>query len=299
MRIIEINSLDEVFNKNNLSIMLGDFDGMHKGHQVLLNTLLNIKAHHAMLTFYPHPKEFFTSEKFKYLDTIKDKEIRLCNDLDYLIVLKTNKNILNSSKQDFINFLKNNNVTDVVCGNDFTFGKNKEGNVSDLNMFNVHLVDDVTLNNKRISSTSIREYLRKGQIKEANCLLDRIYSVKGIVSKGSQLGRTIGFPTANLDDLDYLLPGRGVYFGYALIDNIKYFGMINIGINPTFNLLKNNRLEINIFEFNNNLYDKEIEVFFIDKIRDEKKFNSKEELVLELEKNRLECLEYMNSIKSQ
>lgn len=299
MKIIEVNSLQDVFNKNDkLAIMLGDFDGMHKGHKALLKTLLSINLKHALLTFYPHPLEILLNKEFKYLDLVSDKIELLDNCLDYLIIINTSKDILNSSKIDFINFLKNNYITDVVCGKDFSFGKNKEGSVNDLNVFNCHIIDDVMNENVRISSSLIRNLIKEGNVEKANFLLGRDYFIKGVVTKGNMLGRTINFPTANISYSKYLMPARGVYFGYAVIDNNKYYGMINIGINPTFNLLKENRLEINIFDFSNNLYDKEIKVCFIKKIREEKKFNSKEELVNELIKNKDECFKLAKEIKN-
>ena len=292
MKTIYINSLDEVFNNEKMSIMLGNFDGFHRGHNSLLEELMKFKTFHALLTFYPHPLSLLKDTNFKILDTVKDKEEYLATKLDYLIVLKTSKTLLNESKVRFINFLKNNNCQNIVCGNDFTFGKNREGTIKDLDCFNLKVVPDFTLYNKRVSSTLIRSNLLDGNIRKVTHLLGRYYEIEGIVSKGNQLGRTIGFRTANIEENEYLFPKRGVYFGYAIIDNKKYYGMINVGINPTFNLSKL-RIEINIFDFNQDIYNKTIRVGFIKHIRDEVKFNSKEELINELKKNKEECLQYI------
>ncbi len=292
MKTIYINSLDEVFNNEKMSIMLGNFDGFHRGHNSLLEELMKFKTFHALLTFYPHPLSLLKDTNFKILDTVKDKEEYLATKLDYLIVLKTSKTLLNESKERFITFLKNNNCQNIVCGNDFTFGKNREGTIKDLDCFNLKVVPDFTLYNKRVSSTLIRTNLLDGNIRKVTHLLGRYYEIEGIVSKGNQLGRTIGFRTANIEENEYLFPKRGVYFGYAIIDNKKYYGMINVGINPTFNLSKL-RIEINIFDFNQDIYNKTIRVGFIKHIRDEVKFNSKEELINELKKNKEECLQYI------
>ena len=289
MKVIYINNLNEIFNKEELSLMLGNFDGFHLGHKELLKVLLKINTKKGLLTFCPHPSTIFNESKFYSLDTIEDKEDYLKDYIDYIIVLKTSKEILNSSKETFINFLIKNNVKSVVCGNDYTFGYKKEGNVKDLNVFDLHLVKDFKIENKRVSSTLIRECLKNGEIEAANKLLGRYYFIKGIVTKGAKIGRTIGFPTANIEDTEYLLPKKGVYFCYAYVDDQKYKAMVNIGINPTINLIDKVRLEAHILDFNKDIYDKEIKIEFIKKLRDEKKFKSKEELIETLIQNKQEC----------
>ncbi len=289
MRTIFINNLKEIFNLEALSIMLGNFDGFHLGHQKLLEELKKINTKKALLTFYPHPLTILNNRDFKYLDTIEDKEEHLNNQLDYLIVLKTSKEILESSKEDFIDFLKLNNVVHVVCGKDYTFARNKEGTVRDLFDFNCHIVEDYKIDGVRVSSTLIRKYLSDGDIHLANQFLGRNYSVKGLVVEGSKIGRTIGFPTANVEETIYLLPKNGVYFGYTTVDNKRYKAMINIGINPTINLVKHPRLEAHILDFNQDIYGKVILIEFVQKLRDEQKFNSKEELIDMLYKNKIQC----------
>lgn len=289
MRTIFINNLKEIFNHDELSIMLGNFDGFHLGHQKLLDELVKINTKKALLTFYPHPLTILNNRDFKYLDTIEDKENRLDKKLDYLIVLKTSKEILESNKEDFINFLKLNKVVHVVCGKDYTFARNKEGTVSDLFTFNCHIVPDYKIDGIRVSSTLIRKYLIDGDIHLANNFLGRNYSVKGTVVEGSKIGRTIGFPTANIQETIYLLPKNGVYFGYVTMDNKRYKSMINIGINPTINLVKHPRLETHILDFNQDIYGKVILIEFVQKLRDEQKFNSKEELIDMLYKNKKQC----------
>ncbi len=289
MKIIYINNLNEIFNYEELGLMLGNFDGFHLGHQELLKELSKINTKKGLLTFYPHPSTIFNESKFYYLDTIEDKKDYLKDYIDYIIVLNTSKEILNSSKVTFINFLTNNKVKSIVCGNDYTFGYRKEGTVKDLYDFDLHIVADFKIENNRVSSTLIREYLKSGEIENANKMLGRNYFIKGIVTRGAKIGRTIGFPTANIEETQYLLPKKGVYFCYTYIDNQKYKAMVNIGINPTINLIDKKRLEAHILNFNKDIYGKEIKIEFIKKLRDEKKFKSKEELIETLIKNKQEC----------
>lgn len=297
MKIVYIDNLTQIFNKEELSIMLGNFDGFHKGHQQLFNELLKYKTKKSLLTFYPHPLTIIKNIDFKYLDTISDKFEYLYNLIDYLIVIRTTKDILNSSKKEFIQFLQLNKVENVICGRDFTFARNKEGTIKDLNIFNLNVVEDYTIDNIRVSSTEIRSLIKSGSIEKANILLGHDYTIKGIVSKGNQIGRTIGFRTANIEQNEYLFPKCGVYFGYVTIDNNKYFSMINIGTNPTINKEIKSRLEVHIFNFNEYIYNKIIKVSFLKFIRDEKKFNSINELMDELNNNKNYCLSLIKGIK--
>lgn len=294
MKTIYINDLEEVFNNEELSVMLGSFDGFHRGHAKLLEELLKYNTKKAMLTFYPHPLEILKNTSFKYLDTIIDKEEYLNDKLDYLIVLKTSIEMLSKRKDDFIKFLKNNNTVNVVCGSDYTFGALKEGTIKDLECFNLNVTSDFKLYNKRVSSTDIRKLLKRGKIVKANILLGHDYTIRGIVSLGNQLGRTIGFRTANIEQNDYLFPKNGVYFGYVTLDSTKYYSMINIGNNPTIGNTQL-RLEAHIFNFDQNIYNKEIKVSFLRYIRDEKKFASLEALKEELKRNKEYCKNCISS----
>lgn len=289
METIYINKLDEVFNCDDLSLMLGNFDGFHRGHQELLKNLNKYNTKKGLLTFYPHPLEILKKEKFLYLDTIKDKEEYLSNKLDYLIVLRTSEEILNARKCEFIRFLRNNNVINLVCGIDYTFGVHKEGTVDDLKIFNLDIVSDYKLYNKRVSSSEIRSLIKNGKIGRANILLGHDYTIKGKVVLGNQLGRTIGFRTANIEQNEYLFPKNGVYFGYVTIDDVKHYAMINIGSNPTVGGVRR-RLEGHIFDFDLEIYNKDIKVSFLKFIREEKKFNNLDDLKNELIENKKYCL---------
>lgn len=289
METIYINKLDEVFNCDDLTLMLGNFDGFHRGHQELLKNLNKYNTKKGLLTFYPHPLEILKKEKFLYLDTVKDKEEYLSNQLDYLIVLRTSKEMLNARKYEFIRFLRNNNVINLVCGIDYTFGVHKEGTVDDLKIFNLDIVSDYKLYNKRVSSSEIRSLIKNGKIGRANILLGHDYIIKGKVVLGNQLGRTIGFRTANIEQNEYLFPKNGVYFGYVIVDGIKNYAMINIGSNPTVGGVKR-RLEAHIFDFDQDIYNKDIKVSFLKFIRDEKKFNNLNDLKNELIENKKYCL---------
>ena len=185
------------------------------------------------------------------------------------------------------------NIKACVCGYDFTFARRAEGNIRDLEkFFEFYEVKKFIFDDVRVSTTYIRELLSAGNVHEANRLLGRFFSIRGNVVFGSQNGRIIGCPTANVNYKNYFLPGNGVYFVNVKIDEVYYFGMCNIGHNPTFNFQEQKKMEINIFNFDEDIYGSNIEVIVIEKIRNEQKFNNVDELVEQLKKDKLKCLEF-------
>ena len=158
-------------------------------------------------------------------------------------------------------------------------------------------LDDFEINRTRVSSTIIKEFIRDGFIEEANNLLTKPYTIVGEVVHGNKLGRKLGFPTANIDYNNYVLPKKGVYFTITKIKDKKYLSMTNIGLNPTLNEQEKTRLEIHIIDFNEEIYGEEIEVSFIKFLRDEKRYESKEELVASLEETINICRNYEYMVK--
>ncbi|MFI3329651.1 MAG: bifunctional riboflavin kinase/FAD synthetase [bacterium] len=271
---MEIFNLDKTMKLPILELnctTIGNFDGVHIGHQNLIKETKEAGFKSLVITFDEINKDnLFTLED--KIEKIKQLEV------DYLIILKY-EDFKNMFYTEFIKMLKKLKTKKVVIGKDFRFGFKQEGDYIDLeNKFEVKRLDDILIDNKRISSTSIRQYLTEGSLEKVNELLGYNYFVKGIVVKGNQLGRTIGFPTANLETIVHLIK-PGVYKTITFYDDKEYKSITNIGVNPTFNKVDTLKIETFLLNENIDLYDKEIKVEFITKLRDEKKFNNKEELI--------------------
>lgn len=282
----------------NVCAAIGNFDGVHLGHQKLIAECKMHEYKSAVLTFYPHPSVYLKKITNYPLITPLEKKCDVISRLgiDYLIIVEFNEEVANMKKEDFILKLKQMNIKSVVCGYDFTFARKAEGTILDLaKEFEFYEVKKYLLGNIRVSSTYIRELITTGNVLEASRLLGREYSIRGKVIYGSQNGRLIGFPTANLYYSNYILPADGVYFVNVYYDGYLYLGMANIGHNPTFNFNLEKRLEVNIFNLDEDIYDQQIEVFFIKKLRNEIKFNSKEELIEQMKSDKKKCLEIAGS----
>ncbi len=292
-----IKNLEALKLNMKYSMVIGNFDGVHLGHQKLINTAKNLSKIVAVMTFEPHPMTCIKSDINNYLLTPYEVKKEILNKIGVDIIFKVefNKDIMHKDKNEFIDFLKAFDFDSIVCGYDFTFGYMGLGNSLDLKKnFNTIVVDKLDINDNKISSSNIRNYLCDGNIMCANEMLGRCFMVKGVVCHGNMLGRTIGFRTANVMYNDFLLPKNGVYYTKLKLDGKEYYGMANIGYNPTFNSQKERRLEIHIFNFDEDIYDKILEVYFVHHVRDEKKFSSKEELISELEKNKKDGLKYFD-----
>lgn len=259
------------------SCTIGNFDGVHLGHQELINKTKEEGFKSLVITFDNLHKDRIVSLEDKI------KRIGLLN-VDYLIILKF-EDFKSVFYDEFLKMLKKLKVKKVTIGKDFRFGFKQEGDYIDLdNKFELHLFDEFLIDDLRVSSTLIRNYLKEGNLDEANKLLGYNYSLTSEVVSGNALGRTIGFPTANLE-VDVLL-NEGVYKTLTSVDGVVYNSITNIGYNPTFNEQKSLRVETNIIDFNKDIYGDMINVEFISKIRNEKRFNSKEELIDQLEKDK-------------
>ena len=277
-------------HKNSV-IAIGNFDGIHKGHQKVLNQA-NIKAKKnklpfGLITFEPIPAMYFNSNiKNHRINSLEQKKNQLKKlQLDFLIIIKFNKSFSLLSAEQFIKkiiFLKTKCKFLFVSKN-FKFGNKRKGNIDTLKKyetiykFKTIITSPYKKSQKVISSTLIRRKIYLGKINEANKLLSRPWCVKGKVIKGKRRGRKIGFPTCNIKMVDYVIPKLGVYSVIAEGVQFKKKGIANLGFRPTFNG-QNLLLEVNIFGISKNLYNKEITVSFIKFIRPERKFKSLEEL---------------------
>jgi riboflavin kinase/FMN adenylyltransferase len=288
------NSFDQINIDEKLCLTIGNFDGIHKGHREIIKNLIqqtkksNLKS--AILSFTPHPKIYFNKQKnFMINSQSKKKEILKDLGLDYLIDLNFNDKFTQLSHNEFEDkiLLEKLNSKRILIGKDFQYGNQRKGNIDTLKIFcekNKIELEEIGLilndhNSNKISSSAIRENLKSGKFELANKDLERNFSVAGKVIKGDQRGRTIGIPTANLEyPLNTITIPYGVYAVETLIEGNTYFGIVNFGIRPTFNKDKP-IVEAYLFDFDNDIYDKDIEILFHKQIRQEKKFNDIKELL--------------------
>ncbi len=282
------------------SLTLGVFDGIHIGHQELLKRIQSQKDSYkrVLVTYHPHPDLVLRKRTEDYgteLYTYEEKLSLLQNyDIDVVVFIEFTKEFSNTSAEDFLKhiLIEKLKAKYIVIGYDQCFGKNREGNYkfllekSKLYHYEVEQIDPILWNGEIVSSSKIRNFLKNGNIEKANQMLGRNYCISGTVVKGFQRGRLLGFPTINLDiPITKVIPKIGVYRGFCEYGGTIYKAMINIGYNPTFN----NQLmsvEAHILDFEKNIYGEKIKIYFLDRIRDEKKFSGIEELKEQLIKDK-------------
>lgn len=277
-------------------VTIGNFDGVHKGHQVLIEkTATYAKARgikSAVFTFLNHPINYFVPEKVKNIFDEKEKE-RLIEGfgIDYLIDIPFDKAMTQISAEQFIvKILKDKiHAKKIVVGHDFTFARNKEGTVDVLREIGheygieVEIVQPIKINGIRVSSTFIRELIFEGRVDEIPQYLGTPYVIEGEIIHGKANGRKMGYPTANISLKDQIInPKNGIYASRVIINGKKYFGATNVGMNPTVNG-KYLSIETNILDFDEDIYGKRVRIEFLEKIRDEKKFESLDELRKQLD----------------
>lgn len=302
-------NLESDFKFDNIVVALGNFDGFHIGHQSLISELNNIKIKKGYKTvvflFESHTKDFIFNQSSSRIMSFYDKLKRLESfNIDYVFSIEFSEKIKNLTPLEFLEFLTENlNVKHIVVGSDYRFAKNREGNTdfikSYMNNKNLSctIVDKISLNNMEISSTKIIEYIRNGNVELVKDLLGNFYSIKGKVVSGFQRGRNLGFPTANLDiSFNYVIPKEGVYFTKTIVDEKELYSFSSIGYNPTFDN-KKSTIESHIFDFDEDIYGKDIELCFSKRLRDNIKFNSVDELIEQLKKDEIRCRELIKNIK--
>jgi riboflavin kinase/FMN adenylyltransferase len=304
-----VNGINNFLIHSPTILTLGTFDGVHKGHQKILKKL-NSEANKAklksiVLTFFPHPRIVLNPRSnLKLINTIKERsELLEKSGIDFLITHPFDKTFSELSPEKFVkNILVDKlKIKKILIGYDHKFGKNRTAGIEDLKKFGLKYDFDVIeisakeQNKVTISSTKIRKSIENGDFNKAKSFLGYHFNIEGLVIKGNAIGRTIGFPTANLDvSEDYkLIPKRGVYLIFSLIENKKVFGMMNIGIKPTLN---NDRetIEVNFFDWEKDLYKKLIKVYVLDFIRDEQKFTSLIKLEEQMKLDKKTCLKLID-----
>lgn len=292
-----IRKLEEITEKyNNACVTIGNFDGVHRGHQLLFNTVVQ-KARRqngvsVAITFDPHPLQILRPDGIKLISTIEQKiELVEISGIDVLVIVPFSKEFAGTTAETFVDeiLVGKIGVKELVVGYDYAFGKGRTGDINflreegDKKGFPVTVVEAHYEDEMLVSSTRIREVISNGEVEVAKNLLGRYYQMRGIVQVGQQRGGSeIGFPTANLQlDSKDLVPKHGVYVTQVICDGKCYGGVLNIGLNPTFG--ENNLVaETHIFDFNQDIYGKPIKINLLCYIRGEQKFASIDELAAQI-----------------
>ena len=304
MRIF--HNISELVGLTNTIVTIGTFDGVHLGHQKIIERLVELKKQRGgetlLFTFDPHPRKVLFPEQtdLKLITTTKEKCALLEKfGIDNVLVFPFTKEFSQTQADDYVsNIIATGLKTKMlVIGYDHRFGANREGNIETLKElapgyeFEVEEIPAQEINQLNVSSTRIRRAIEEGDIKTANDFLGYEFFVTGNVVKGKQLGRTIGYPTANIfvEDKDKLLPKIGVYAVNVIYENKKYKGMLNVGINPTTDTDNKIKVEVNIFDFDKDIYGEELKVEFVKWIRNEEKFANLDELKHALANDKIAC----------
>ena len=303
-------SLQEFTSKKKTIVTLGTFDGVHLGHTVILDRICNIAKQEnlesVVLTFFPHPRLIVSNDsEIKLLNTMAEKAKLLeQKGIQNFIIHPFDKLFSELSPSEFVKqiLIKQLNIQKIIIGYDHKFGKNRAADFNDLIAFGNEFGFDVEeipakqVDEVSVSSTKIRNSLLEGNISLANDYLGYSYMLSGIVVKGNQLGRTIGFPTANIQISENykLIPKNGVYMVTTILNNKIIFGMMNIGVKPTLgeNLMS---IEVHLLHFSEDIYGHEIQVNVMERLREEQKFESFEVLKSQLEIDKANTLHYFEN----
>lgn len=305
------HSINEFHSDKKTILTLGTFDGVHIGHAAILKKLTQNTAdgkfESAVLTFFPHPRMVLQGKSdLKLLNTINEKiDLLEKIGIENLIIHPFDANFSQLSAEEFVKtvLVDQLHIQKIIIGYDHRFGKNRTANIDDLTAFGlkygfeVEQISAQEINDISISSTKIRTALEDGEINLANEYLGYSYFLSGTVVKGKQLGRTIGFPTANIElKEEYkLVPKNGVYIVAAEIDGKSVYGMMNIGFNPTVQGEKRT-IEVHFFDFDLDIYNRHIRVAILQRIRSEEKFESVEFLKIQLGKDKDFSIQYIQNL---
>jgi len=308
------HSINEFHSDKKTIVTIGTFDGVHLGHAAILKKLTqntqNETFESTVLTFFPHPRMVLQGKSdLKLLNTINEKiELLEKIGIDNLIIHPFDETFAELNAEAFVStiLVDHLRVQKIIIGYDHRFGKNRTANIDDLISFGaqygfeVEQISAQEIDEISISSTKIRTALEEGDIQLANEYLGYSYFLSGTVVKGKQLGRTIGFPTANISlEEDYkLVPQNGVYVVQAEIDSKSIYGMMNIGFNPTVQG-KQKTIEVHFFDFEADIYNRKIQVAILQRIRSEKKFESIELLTKQLDEDRSFSRNYLQNLENK
>lgn len=299
-----INTIENYAELKGCALTIGTFDGVHIGHQHIIQRLVkqakkkNLLS--VVLTFFPHPRMVLQKESdIRLIDTLDEKRQLLADlGIDVLVIHPFSKSFSRQLADEFIrNILVNTfQIDHLIIGYDHRFGRNREATIDDLINagttygFSVEKIEAQEIASVNVSSTKIRSAIEEGDIQKANDFLNRPFRITGSVVKGAEIGRTIGFPTANLiaKETYKLLPADGVYFVRCLYEQTTLFGMMNIGFRPTVNG-KERTYEVHFFDFEKDLYEQTLSIELLDQIRKERSFSTLDELKKQLTLDKVHC----------
>jgi riboflavin kinase/FMN adenylyltransferase len=286
----------------NAVVTVGTFDGVHLGHKTILREVVaharNVQGESVLVTFDPHPRKLlFPDQPLGIITPLSHKiELVMAEGIEHVVVVPFTKEFSMLTAQEYIaRFLIGIfHPHSIIIGYDHHFGHDRKGNLKMLEEYaeeyNYQLIEipPRLIEEAAISSTKIRKALETGRVDEAAAMLGRNYSIKGTVMHGNKLGRTLGYPTANLEPLDndQVIPAIGIYAITAMYSGNEYNGMLSIGYNPTVTDKKELRIEANLFDFSADIYDEPLELFFVQRLRDEQKFSSLDDLIQQLHRDK-------------
>lgn len=305
------HSINDFQSTKKTILTLGTFDGVHIGHKKILERITqnteNGKYESLVLTFFPHPRMVLQEKsEIKLLNTIAEKSKLLEETgIENLVIHPFNESFSRLTAEEFVHsiLVDQFHIQKIIIGHDHRFGRNRTANIDDLIAFGaeygfeVEQISAQEIQDVSVSSTKIRKALDEGNITLANDYLGYAYFLSGEVVKGKQLGRTIGFPTANIQiEEDYKkIPKNGVYIVKTFIDNTAIFGMMNIGFNPTVNGQKQT-IEVNLFDFDADIYGQKLEISLLEYIREEQKFGSVDLLKEQLNQDKKTALDFVGQL---
>jgi len=300
----------KAYNNKKSVVTIGTFDGVHIGHKKILERIIfnakELNCESVVLTFFPHPRMVLQDNSvLQLLNTVDEKTLLLeKTGIDNLVIHPFDKEFSRLSAEDFVKEILVNqlNIEKIIIGYDHRFGRNRTADINDLIIygkeygFEVEQISAQEINDNAVSSTKIRNAILEGNITLANAYLGYNYFFSGSVVKGKQLGRTIGFPTANIKiSEDYkLLPKNGVYLVKSVYDTETVFGLMNLGTRPTVDGT-NQTIEVFFLDFNKTIYDENLSIEMIEFIRDEQKFDSLDDLKNQINKDKIFALHYINT----
>jgi riboflavin kinase/FMN adenylyltransferase len=309
-----IDSIKDLTKNKNTVLTLGTFDGIHPGHLKIIDKLVDCSkekgCRNVVITFHPHPRTVLSSgNEVKMLTTQEERrDLLKKHGVEIFLTINFTKEFASLTAEKFIyDYLVNGiGLSEIVLGHDHHFGKGRGGNVELLKKigekenFSAITVDAFYIDNEVVSSTKIRNALNDGDLKKANILLGRNYSFSGTVVGGDKRGRALGYPTANikLSSQEKLLPAIGIYAVRVVLKNERHIGLLSIGKRPTFHNAGELVTEVYIYNFNREIYDEVVTVELVERLRGEERFNSAEELINQMNKDKENGLKIFNELNN-